>query len=129
MNELLRAKSLSALYETPACPIVSAAARRCLATTRGYSARFVRDGYHDVDHIPRDERNLSAVAVSDDTRVLFGKLYGIPPQEQLRLERDILKGDWSSLAGGLELSARASQLRYSGYCNVRQYSDRYIYPG
>lgn len=129
MNELLRAKSLSALYETPSCPIISAAARRCLSITRGHNARFVRDGYHDVDLIPRDESKLSAPDVSDDTRVLFGRLFGIPPQEQLRLERDILKGDWSSLAGGLELSARVEPARYRGYCDVRSYSDRYIYSG
>ena len=74
MDELLRAKALSTVYETPQCPIVGAFARYALQQTVGVSPRFVNDGYHEV---PRDERHLPNVCPSADTRLLFEREFGV----------------------------------------------------
>lgn len=83
MNELLRAKALSAVYETPQCPIVGALARLALEETRGSAARFVDDGFHKV---PRDAVNLPDFQPSHDTRALFAELYNVTVEEQLVIE-------------------------------------------
>lgn len=46
MDQLLRAKALSAIYEAPQCPILGQLARCALEKTRGVIPRFVDDGYH-----------------------------------------------------------------------------------
>lgn len=94
MYELLRAKSLSALYETPACPIVTALAAYGLKMSTGYSARFIYDGYHDPTKIVIREPQ----PIETDTRILFQELYGISPEEQVLLEEQISGGDLSGLA-------------------------------
>lgn len=96
MNELLRAKSLSAVYETPQCPIVGALSRRGLALTRGVTPRFIRDGYHDViaDHASKFPR----FSPSPDTRQLFAKMYGISPTDQIVVEDMIQSGDMGAIA-------------------------------
>lgn len=40
MMSLLQAKALSAIYELPQCPIIGAAARRCLQVSAGHRPRF-----------------------------------------------------------------------------------------
>jgi len=84
MGELLRAKALSAVYETPQCPIVGALARAALSETRMYTPRFVDDGYHKIPH---DESDTPAFSPRADTRELFSRLYGIPVLAQLEIER------------------------------------------
>jgi hypothetical protein len=95
MNELLRAKALSTCFETPHCPIVGAMARRALADTVGYAARFVEDGYHKV---PKDVQKVTEFCPSGDTRVLFEQLYGISPETQLDIEYEISTGNWDKVA-------------------------------
>lgn len=90
MHQLLRAKALSAVYETPQCPIVGAIARRALEKTAGYAPRFVFDGYHDV---PRDTKNTPDFAPSDKVRDVFARLYGIDAEAQKEIENKILNGD------------------------------------
>jgi len=87
-NELLRARSLSLAYETGSCPVLWALARRGLVLTRGYAARFIDDGYHNV---PRDESVcLAEVAEpSPATRALFHRLYGMSVAQQLAVEHYI----------------------------------------
>jgi len=89
MHELLRAKALSAVYETPQCPIVGVLARIALARTRGYAARFVEDGYHVFPH---DEIPLPAFSPSMDTRLLVAQEFGIAPEVQILIERRLLEG-------------------------------------
>jgi len=67
MLGLLRAKALSAVYETPHCPIVSVLARRALHHTRGVTPRFVNDGFHNTELVPRDESKLPKFAPTTDT--------------------------------------------------------------
>lgn len=109
MDQLLRAKALSCVYETPQCPIVGALARRALSETRGVVPRWVDDGYHVR---PRDEIPLPAFAPSDDTRQLFSELYGIDVASQKAIERKLLGGDFD-VASLLPTEAVEPYLRYS----------------
>lgn len=87
MKELLRAKALSAAYETPCCPIVTAFVTRALALTGRADPRFVYDGYHDSAHVG------TPGSPSRDTRELFARLYGISVAAQERIEQAILHGE------------------------------------
>lgn len=89
MMELLRAKALSACYETPHCPIIGAVARRALYLTRRSKARFIQDGYHVA---PPDAQDVPAFAPDETTRNLFAELYGISPAAQVALEESISSG-------------------------------------
>ncbi len=93
MDQLLRAKALSTLYETPQCPIVGAIARYALNVTEGVVPRFVSDGYH----VPRDVVNVPSYSPSSDTRNLFQKLFGVSPEYQKILEKKVLDGDFKCL--------------------------------
>lgn len=69
MDQLLRAKALSSVYETPQCPIIGAISRYALSKTKGVVPRFVEDGYH----VPRDVVNIPEFHPSNDTRELFAR--------------------------------------------------------
>jgi len=92
MQELLRAKSLSAIYETPQCPIIGAVARYGLEATTGFAPRFVDDGYHVV---PRDTIDLPVFKPSHDTRELFARVFGVSVPVQLLIEDHVSKGDFN----------------------------------
>lgn len=95
MGELLRAKALSAVYETPHCPVVGALARYALTQTRGSNPRYT-DTYK---HCPlKDERGVAAFSPTWDTRQLFADKYGVSIPAQLAAEAAILRGDFESLA-------------------------------
>lgn len=94
-QELLRAKALSACYETPQCPIVGALARRGLEVTRDCTPRFVEDGYHTI---PKDQRGVKDFAPSWATRELFARTYGIPPASQMWAEEQIAAGNYDILS-------------------------------
>jgi hypothetical protein len=117
MDQLLRAKALSAVYETPQCPIVGMLARVALAKTRGAVPRFVDDGYH---RCPSDEIPLPSFRPSADTRELVAELYHISPALQLEIERCIQTDQLERIApllGGLVAQ------------DVRHYADRYVEVG
>jgi len=92
-RQLALAKSLSALYETPGCPLVSHAARYVYENTKGVVPRFIQGAYKTVpaDFHPPD------VQVSDEARELFARLYGISPACQVSAEERIMRGDWSAV--------------------------------
>jgi hypothetical protein len=108
-RQLLRAKALSAKYETPHCPIVGALADRALVLTRGIAPRFVNDGYHEI---PSDVRNVPQFNPTWRDRELFAELYGITPNQQMRVEQAIMAGE-TSLTHLLE--APEPYLRYWDY--------------
>lgn len=124
MLELLRAKSMSALCETPACPLVAAAAVRCLSITDGQKSRFVHDGYHKPVVGP-----VKPQEISPDTRLLFEQLYLIPVPVQIEVEQQILQGKWDRLADLIEMSSHRDEETRLGYLQVRDYSNRYIFAG
>jgi len=90
MDELLRAKALSSVYETPQCPVIGAFARHALNVTKHVSPRFVDDGYH----VPHDVKSIPAFKPSPDTRLLFESLYGISVPTQLLIEAAVSAGDF-----------------------------------
>lgn len=94
MDELLRAKALSAAYETPQCPIVGVIARHAIHLTTGVTPRFTEDGYHE--RVPVDFQ-VPQFAPSTDTRLLFEHLYGVSVQNQLTAEAQILNGNLDCL--------------------------------
>lgn len=86
--ELLLAKSLSSIYETPQCPVIRAYAEMsmCYAAARGAHPRFILDGYHSV---PPDDWEMPLYNPTDATRDLFAHKFGICPEEQQVLESKI----------------------------------------
>jgi len=92
LDQLQRAKALSALYETPACPLVAALARRALYETRAANPRYVNDGYHRP---PPDEFSLEPVPIRWDTRELFARQFNIPISAQLEIEKRFSMGKYS----------------------------------
>lgn len=86
MMELLRAKALSVLAETPQCPIVGAWAHGALTYTTGYSPRFVLDEYHNA--IP--SVNVVDFAPSSEVRDLFARHFGVAVSVQLAIEKLLL---------------------------------------
>jgi hypothetical protein len=94
MDELLRAKALSAVYETPQCPIIGAFARYALSKTSHVHPRFISDGYHVLP----DVREVPAFRPNNDTRLLFEELYGISIPLQLLIESAAARGEMSEVA-------------------------------
>jgi len=90
MDQLLRAKALSCLYETPDCPIVSFIAYHALELTVGVVPRFVDDGYHVLPH---DMIRVELPCPTLNTRLLFERKFGVSVSEQLRAEASIMRGD------------------------------------
>lgn len=107
MDELLRAKALSCVYETPQCPVVGAFARRALELTASSHPRFVQDGFHilpDVINVPDFEPSM-------DTREVFSKLYGVSIDAQLAIEQAVMNDDLALVS--TLLPPTAEQLLYS----------------
>lgn len=94
MRELLKAKALSAAYETPACPIVWALVSKALSATGTADPRFVYDGYH----VAPLSQGPAQGSPNSDTRELFARLYGVSPSAQLLIEACILRGDTAAAA-------------------------------
>lgn len=86
LDSLLRAKALSACYETPQCPILGVLAREALKKTRYVRARFIQDGYHD--RIP-DEFPIPAFNPALSTRLSFQRNFGVSVDAQLQAEEAI----------------------------------------
>lgn len=98
MHELLRAKALSLAYEVGHCPILWALAKYTLENTRDYAPRFIRDGYHDTDLIPRDERFIPLGPPSIESRVDYQRHFGLTPGLQEEVESMILQGKFDTVA-------------------------------
>jgi len=104
---LLAAKAMSALAETPQCPIIGAVARAALEATKGSTPVFVLDGYHQ----PRLGDVVPDYSPSRRAREKFALLFGISPAEQERVEREVLStGSVTPLLAVLTPSC--DQLRY-----------------
>lgn len=95
-SELLRAKALSALYETPQCPIVAPMAWKALELTNGAKPRFIEDGYHEYKRI--DVSALEPFHPSPEIRQLMFQLFGCTIDQQLAVEAAIARGDMDKVA-------------------------------
>jgi len=87
-HELLRGKALSALYETPHCPIVAPLASHVLneLTNINVTALRVEDRWKPL---PPASFVPVAFAPTEDTRLLFQKKFGISPNLQRLIEQRI----------------------------------------
>lgn len=90
---LLKAKAMSLLVETPACPIVNVLASEALKRCPNVPPRFVLDGYH----VPV-EGNFAMQEPTPATRELFSQIYGIPVELQLLAETAIRAGNFVMLS-------------------------------
>lgn len=95
MDELLRAKALSSVYETPQCPIVGAFARYALYKTRHVHPRYVSD-YHHM--IPPDEMPIPKFAPTLQTRLLFARIFHINIDTQIIVEQLALYGNFAQIS-------------------------------
>lgn len=95
-QELLRAKALSGVYETPQCPILGVLYREALEATRGVAARFVYDGYHST--VPHDTMKIPSFNPSQQTREFYARKFGIPVQLQLEVESAIRNRDMTTVS-------------------------------
>lgn len=96
-NSLIRAKALSALYQYPACPIVSDLARFILRRTRSHDVRNIIEG-KGLSMWERGQLRAASEAgkfwdviqpIGLGTRQLVETLYGIPICDQLSIERQL----------------------------------------
>lgn len=109
---LLRAKALSLAYECPNCPILGALAQAALEHTRGYTQKFIPDGYH---RMPKDELGVPEFRPSVAAREKYERLFGIPISTQLLAEQAIREKNMVKLS--LLLPAPA---------DVQWYTERYV---
>jgi hypothetical protein len=107
MDELLRAKALSCVYETPQCPIIGLMARRALEKTNHVHPRFISDGFH----VPPDVQHIPPFAPQMATRLLFEEMYGVSLDTQLQIEKLILQDRLIDVS--LLLPPTEDQLYYS----------------
>lgn len=92
LNELLRAKAMSAISELGGCPVNSVIAKRALQLTEGSKARFVLDGYHTQQPDATLIQRQLARPITTEARLKFADLYGVSIEQQEQMERDILAG-------------------------------------
>jgi len=93
-RRLALAKALSALYETPHNPLTAVAARYVYERTRGVEPLWDTSRYRQV---PKDF-HPPPTQTTDETRQLFQKLYGVSPETQRLMEKQIATGDWTCLS-------------------------------
>lgn len=91
---LLRAKALSAAYETPHCPIIRAMADYAMAHCPTVKPRFVVDVAHAQ---PDVSTALPPQATTAATRELFSRVFGVPASAQIEAERLIRQGRFDHL--------------------------------
>lgn len=102
MQQLLKAKSLSACYEAPNCPIIGKMARVALSTVSSVNLteRIAREMYN-VHSLPGFEfsklmgraTDVPAFAPTLQTRESFATLFGIAVEQQLAIEEAIERHD------------------------------------
>jgi len=99
MMQLLRAKALSVIYETPQCPILGAMARYALTVTRGVViSKLVLDSFDSYHYVPKDEVPIPFFQPSPLTRDLYSRVFAVPIDTQLAVENAISRGDFSLVA-------------------------------
>jgi len=99
MLQLLRAKALSTIYETPQCPIIGAMARYALGQTRDVAiSKTVRSAFDEWHYVPKDEIPIPIFNPDTTTRDLYSRVFGIPESVQLVVEQAIEQGDFDRVA-------------------------------
>jgi len=93
-NSLLRAKALSLLYNLNGCPIVSELCHAVLDRTKGFSVDRVAAelGTYKSNYVNAaiaEKVWMQKIEVHHTSRVLVEERFGVPIQEQLRIENEI----------------------------------------
>lgn len=106
LKALLRCKALCYLHQYPGCPIIQELALYGLRMTRSHNVKQILEkdrtlGFWQrqklLDALKTDWRD-NVKPVGDNTRLLVERLYGIPIESQLRIERYLsLKDDLEPL--------------------------------
>ena len=122
-KRLLRAKALSALHETPHCPIVTPLVKRVIKLTCGIDPIFDSDWY--TQHLLRHGLRDSDGSIGDRTRYLVQEMYGISIDEQLRFEREI--AEWE--IGPLPAVALSIVSKHPGFLDMADYGKNYVRVG
>jgi len=104
---LLKAKAMSILYLYPACPVVSALARRVLVELRGVDETWAvteLTSWHATLHASakRTKPWLVPTRIEETARVLVESIFGVTVAEQLRVESHLERGNFD-----IDLSAWA----------------------
>jgi len=123
---LLRAKSLSLMYENPRCPILTALANRGLQLTQGYKARWDLDAYKSgmrEQILSSRSATCAEVAqgISATIRADFARLFDITPDVQIAIEEEL-----SRLQLGCNYSPLIESL-YAAYDDVYTYARLYVH--
>lgn len=106
---LLAAKAMSLAYRAPGCPIVSALVQRYIRPSGYMETRneYERRWFREFSNIRRDKRKnatMNKLKVTFDRwdlvrkptteqRLMFYRIFNIPPVDQITAERNILYGD------------------------------------
>lgn len=98
--QLLHAKSLSALHETPQCPIIGVMAREALSRSSHVPALFTDDYKAKLYNKPWV---ATPFAPSSLTRELFAKMYKIDTPTQLLIEQHIMNDQLDMVAQHLHI--------------------------
>lgn len=94
LRELLKAKAMSAICVAPHCPITGVLAREALKRCKNVHARF-----DPTEYVTYDKKNLLVeFAPTYETRLLYSKMFGITPQQQINAEEAIRAGHVEYLA-------------------------------
>lgn len=92
---LLRGKALSAIWESPSCPITSIAARVALRFTTGLTP-IIEPGWASTHYC--ENNNIPAFEPDINDRIAYARLYSIPVEAQLEIERQLWNYDMTLLS-------------------------------
>jgi hypothetical protein len=113
-RQLLAAKAMSAIYETPHCPIVGVIARVALRACGDVVPVYMRDGYHSTVA----GKEVPDFAPSQAAREKFSQLFGISPAEQRRVEEEIRRSSSVSCLASVLRPSRAQLHYWAGWVSV-----------
>lgn len=105
LDQLLRAKALSACYEAPQCPIIGAFARKALSLTEGVSIEdrildtvinpHAANGYGKDD---LESGKIPQFSPTMQTRICFEKIFGVGVDVQVAIERAVSDNEMHKVA-------------------------------
>lgn len=121
--ELLRAKSLSLLYQFPGCPIVTELAKYGLRVSEGYRANFAASTDYWSNRIAREaiayhnSRSHADIEIPMATRLLVEEKFGVSVEQQLVAEDYLRNLD--------KLQPLEIELNFPG--SWHEYAQRYVH--
>lgn len=110
LMSLLKAKCMSALCETPNCPVVAHAAWYCYQKCGSLKPRFTNSYMLGFSEATLLSASFKPPDPSPELRELFHQAFKIDPPSQVRLEMSISRGDFTTL---VELPFHPDVLDYS----------------